>query len=356
MPTTTIDTFFACSLLVILVVAVMAGMPKILYPFLDGLAHKNDIERFQQLAQYILLNPGTPSDWGSNKNVVLTDFGLASNSALQPYVLDVDKVTRLNSQNIYAVNYAQLLDALRISNIALRIQIDPVFNTSITLVTSVNNGNSTSYFFEITTQNSGLGVVSNLMCYVVVGNYLDGTSSFTNSNGKANVTVTLPNNLDGNALLVVLAKAQVNPSIVSFGTYAFSHNSSPPKPNGTFIKLSPLDYRLNATFNYPNLQILGKYAISYGYWSNLTQLTNTTQSAQYAVPRFLDKSPTILVLTGLNGTEPFAEWVAYPQIPLRIGVNFDASNFRGSNVASFTYLVTIGGALYRLQITCREVS
>jgi hypothetical protein len=354
-PTTTIDTFFACSLLVILVVAVMAGMPKILYPFLDGLAHKNDVERFQQLAQYVLLNPGVPSDWGSNKSVSLTDFGLASISVLQPYGLDVDKVTRLNSQNIYAINYAQLLDALRISNIALRIQVDPIFNTSITLAASINNGNSTSYFFEIITQNSGLRVVSNLTCYVVVENYVDGLSSFTNSNGEANVTFTLPNTLNGNALLIVLAKAQVNPSMVSFGTYSFSHNSSSPKPNSTFIKLSPLGYRLNATFNYPNLQILGKYAFSYGYWSNLTQLTNTTQSAQYTVPRFLDKSPTILVLTGLNGTEPFAEWVVYPQIPLRIGVNFDASNFAGSNVASFTYLVAIGEALYKLQITCREV-
>lgn len=356
MPTTTIDTFFACSLLVILVVAVMAGMPKILYPFLDGLAHKNDVERFQQLAQYVLLNPGAPSDWGNNKNLSLTDFGLASNSAPKSYVLDVDKVTRLNSQNIYAVNYAQLLDALRISNIALRIQVDPVFDTSIALATSVNNGNSTSYFFEVITQNSGFSVVSDLMCYVVVGNYLGTSSSVTSSNGKANVTFTLPNNLGGNALLVVLAKAQVNPSIVSFGTYSFSHNSPPPKPNGTFIKLSPLDYGLNATFNYPDLQILGTYTFSYSYWNNLTLLTNTTQSAQYTVPRFLDKSPTILMLTGLNGTESFAEWVAYPQVPLRIGVNFDASNFSGSNVASFTYLVTIGEALYKLQITCREVN
>jgi len=267
----------------------------------------------------------------------------------------MDKVTRLNSQNAYAITYAELLDALKVSNIALRIQVRPIFNTTVNLVSSTNNGNETSYNFGIVTQNSGLAVVSNLTCYVVVRDYVDSLTSSTNHNGEVNATFTIPNSKNGSALLIVLAQAQANPSVVSFGVYSFGHNSSTPESNSTFVRLSPLNYVLNASFNFPNEQVLGKYAFSFSYWNNLTQLSNATQSAEYAIPRFLDKNPTILVLTGLNGTASFAEWVAYPQVPLEIGVNFDASTFLGSSVASFSYLVTINGALYELQIKCREV-
>jgi len=353
-PTTSIDTFFACSLLVILVVSTMAGLPKMLYPFLDGLAHKNDGERLQQLAQYILLSTGAPSDWGSNSAVSPTSFGLASDSVSSPYALDIDKVTRLNSRNSYAINYAQLLDALKVSKVALKIHVRTLFNTSIRLVSSSDNGNETNYSFEIVTENSGLAVVSDLSCYFVVKDYVDNLVSSTNSNGKANATFVVPNNVSGSALLAVFSRAQVDSSVVSLGVYAFGHNTSSPVADGTFARLSPLDYVLNASFLFPDEQVLGAYAFSFGYWANLTMLSNATQSAEYVVPRFLDKSATVLVFTGLNNTQTFAEWVAYPQVPLEIGVNFDSSTF-GASVVSFTYVVAINAALYELQIKCREV-
>lgn len=332
----------------------MAAMPRIMYPFLDGLAHRNDAERLQQLAQYILLSAGAPAGWGSSRSVLPTAFGLASNSTTQPYTLDVDKVTRLNSKNRYAINYAQLLDALKVSNIALKIQVQPLFNTSISLTSSMSDGNETSYNFEITTENSGLAIVSNLSCYLVIGHYVNGLVSSTNVNGKANMTFTVSNSMNGSALLVVFAKSNANSNVASFGVYLFAHNASVPEPNGTFTRLNPLSYVLNASFIYPQIQLTGAIAFSYGYWANLTMLSNATQTAEYAIPHFLDKSATILVLVGLNGTRSFAEWVAYPQIPLEIGVNFDSSSSK-SSVASFAYVVAINSALYELQIRCREV-
>lgn len=353
MPATTVDTFFACSLLVIIVVSTMAVMPKVMYPFMDGLAHKNDSERLQQLAQYILLSTGAPSDWGNSRSVVPSSFGLALNDTM-PYSLDTDKVTRLNSRNHYAITYAQLLDTLKVSNIALKISIQPAFNTSIALLSSVNNGNQTSYDFEIITKNSGLAVASDLSSYFVVRDYVDNTIFSTDSSGKGVASFTVSNNVNGNALLIVFARAKANPSVVSYGVYSFGHNASFPEPNETFTRLSPLNYVLNASFNYPDERVSSAYAFSYGYWANLTQLSNATQTVEYSFPRFLDKSATILVLTGFNSTESFAEWTAYPQIPLDIGVNFDFSTSKES-VASFTYTVTINSALYVLQIKCREV-
>jgi hypothetical protein len=325
-----------------------------LYPFLDGLAHRNDSERLQQLAQYILLSTGAPSYWGSNPAVSPTSFGLASDSVSSPYALDIDKVTRLNSRNSYTITYAQLLDALKVSKVALKIHVRTLFNTSIRLVSSNDNGNETSYSFEIVTDNSGLAVVSDLSCYLVVKDYVASLISSTNSSGKAIMAFTVPNNVSGSALLAVFARAQVDSNVVSFGVYAFGHNTSSPEANGTFARLSPLDYMLNASFNYSSEQVLGAYAFSYTYWANLIMLSNATQTIAYSIPRFLDKSATVLVLTGLNGTQTFAEWAAYPQVPLEIGVNFDSSTL-GASVVSFTYVVAINTALYELQIKCREV-
>jgi hypothetical protein len=353
LPATTIDTFFACTLLVILVVSAMAVMPKVMYPFMDGLAHKNDSERLQQLAQYILLSTGTPSDWGNSRSVVPSSFGLALNNTM-PYFLDADKVTRLNSRNRYAITYAQLLDALKVSNIALKISIQPIFNTSIALLSSVNNGNQTSYNFEVTTENSGLAVASDLSSYFVIRDYVDNTVISTDSSGIGVASFTVPNSVNGSALLIVFARAETDPSVVSYGVYSFGHNASVPEPNETFTRPSPLNHVLNASLNYPDERISSAYAFSYDYWTNLTQLSNATQTIEYAFPRFLDKSATILVLTGFNGTKSFAEWTAYPQVPLGMGINFDSSTSKG-DVASFTYIVTINSALYALQIKCREV-
>ncbi len=160
--------------------------------------------------------------------------------------------------------------------------------------------------------------------------------------------------MNGTACLIVLAKATVNPKIASFNVHSFSHNSQSLEEEGIFLTLTPLNHILNVSLNYPDLQIQKAYAFSHGYWANLTLLSNKTQKIDYSFPQFLDGSATILLLTGLNGTESFVEWIAYPQIPLSIGVNFDESNSK-SNIFSFVYVVTIKSALYEIQVRCRKV-
>jgi len=354
MPATSIDTFFACSLLVILVVSAMATMPRVVSPMLDGLANKNDVERLQQLAQYVVLSTGAPADWGSIPEVSPTDFGLASSNTTSPYALDVDKVTRLNSQNTYSITYARLLAELKANDVALNIHVQTVFNTSINLISCTDYGNDTTCTFEITTLNSGFAVISDLDCYLIIGDFVASSASFTNSTGNGIASFAIPSGVNESGLMIAFAKAQSNPSMVSFGVLSFENDFSVQQSNYTFAALSPLDDRLNTSYNYPNERTLGAYALSYSYWANLTMLSKVAQTEEYSFPRFLDQSITILVLTGLNGTESFAQWVAYPQVPLDIGVNFGSSTSEG-NVASFTYFVTIGSAIYKLQIACREV-
>jgi hypothetical protein len=331
----------------------MATLPRVMHPLMDGLSHRNDCEMFQQLAHHVLLNSGMPTDWGRNRSVSPSSFGLAS-SVSQPYTLDADKVTRLNSDNSFALTYAQVLDSLRISNIAFRLSVQTFFDTAISLVSSVDNGNETWYYFEVTTQNAGSAVVSNLSCYVVIVDFVNSTLSQTDAGGTATVALSVPNSANGTALLVVFAKAAKNPSMASFGVCSFSHRTSAPQENEIFARLSPLNCALNVTFNDADKETVGAYAFSYGYRVNLTILSNSTGTSEYSFPLFLDQSPTVLVLTGSNGTESFAEWVAYPMVPLEIGVNFDSST-ANSNVFSNAYVVAINGALYRLRMECRRV-
>jgi len=339
---------------VILAVLAMASLPKVLYPYMDRIDDQGTDEQLQQLAQYIVLNAGEPANWGRRPDISLNNFGLAVENTLEPYLLDADKVTRLNSKNSYSITYAQFLDALNMDNVALQIRIQPLFETSTELLSVNAEDDGINYNFEVTTHKSGIPITANLSCYLAIADYLNSSFYLTNSNGKANVTFTLPSSLSGTASLVVLAKATVNPKIARFNIYSFSHNTQFIQEEGTFLTPNPLNHTLNVSFNQPNLQIQKAYAFSYGYWANLTLLLNTTQTAEYSFPQFLDESATILLLTGSNGTESFVEWVVYPQIPLDIGVNFDASNSK-SDVFSFTYVVTINSALYEVQVRCRKV-
>jgi hypothetical protein len=67
--------------------------------------------------------------------------------------------------------------------------------------------------------------------------------------------------------------------------------------------------------------------------------------SSYALTDFTDASPTIIVLQGTNGTADFAEWVAYPQVPMEFGADFSRSE---TNL--YIYPVTIDGALYKLTL------
>jgi len=339
---------------VILAVLAMASLPKVLYPYIEIVDDQSTEEQLQQLAQYIMFNIGEPANWGSNPHIFPNDFGLAAEGITESYFLDADKVTRMNGENSYAITYAQILDALNTDNVALQIRVQPLFETSIELLSADDEGDKTNYNFEVTTQKSGAPVTANLSCYLAIADHLDSSFCLTNSNGKANVTFALPNSLNGTACLVVLAQATVNPKIASFNVYSFNHNAQSVKEEGTFLTLNPLNHMLNASLNYPNLQIQKAYAFSHGYWADLTLFSNKTQTIDYSFPQFVDESATILLLTGSNSTQSFAEWVAYPQIPLSIGVNFDASTSK-ADVFSFTYVVTVNYALCEIHVRCRKV-
>ncbi len=345
MPASSVDTFLACSIMIVLVLSSMAGLSRTLHPYLNDLSQKNDAELYQQLTKYMLLNPGVPADWGVMSGVAPSSLGLALAGSLNPYELDIDKVSRLNNENVHSITYPQLLESAGIHDAALRIEIKTLFDLSINLTSSLAGQNETTYNFDVSTKKSGLPISATLRCYVVAKNHVQSVNSSTSSDGNGSIGVTIPNSANGTALLIAFAKAQ--PKMMAFNVYFFSHNSSTPKPNGTFMRLSPLNYVLNVSFSYPQEETLMAKVFTYSYSFNLTQITADSQTAQYSVPRLLDSSPMILVITGFNGSSHFAEWVSYPQIPLGMGADMDGSN-HGSRIVSLTYVVSVNFVLYEL--------
>jgi hypothetical protein len=344
MPTISVDTFFACSLMVLLVLSAMATTSKLLYPHINNVVNDNIAQRYAEISKYLLLNAGAPSDWGQNCQTIPETFGLARADSSNAYDLDVDKVSRLNTENLYAVSYAQIFTALRMPDVSFRIEIKPIFEVAINLTATLEAANETTYQFEISAERCGVPIQAELECYVIAENYLETNHAYA-SDGKAYVNITLSNDVEGSALFVAFAKAVCNSKIVSFGTYTFAHNSAEPKPKGTFLRLSPLNYTLTASFIYLGINLSKTYALTIGYYSNLTQTVSDNQSATYSLPHFLDSSPTLIVVTGWNSTTFFTEWTAYPQIPLETGANF-ADSVTLSNVFTNTYTVTINSALY----------
>lgn len=347
MPASSIDTFLACSIMIVLVLSAMVSTSNILRPSMNELLHRNDAERFQQLAQHLLLNTGAPTNWGSLRDVVPDSLGLADSAASQPYQLDIDKVSRLNSQNIYSLSYSQLWQSFGVSDVSFRIEIKTLFNLSTTLISTTSRVNDTTYQFELYAEKSGAPVLACLHSYIVARDYINSFTSSTSSNGHSSILVTIPNSLNGTATLLTFAKAESNPQIVAFNVYTFSHNSSEPLPNRTFTRQNPLNYILNVAFTYPSEEVLKTQVFTYNYNFSLIEKSRNAQTVEYCIPRLLDASPMLLVITGLNQSSSFAEWSSYPQVPLETGADFDESD-NGAKAVSFSHIVTINSALYEI--------
>lgn len=346
MPTISVDTFFACSLMVMVVVASMAGVAKLIQPYLTEISEVNEQDYLRELSKFLLLNEGSPRDWGQQTSVPKV-FGLAKSNASIPYELDIDKVSRLNRENSYAVTYSQLLEALGVDETALKIEVKTLFNVSIQLVSNTSNGDETSYTFQVSTSKSGLPVAAEVRCYIVARNFVAHSTLNTSSDGAGNITLSIPNSSNGTALLIAFAKSTFNFRVVSFNIYAFGHLSSDPLPNQTFTELSPLNYTLHVSFVYPNENLSNVYVFTHNYHFNLTEI----ESGVYQIPNLRDISPMILTVAGSNASTYFVEWVSYPQIPLETGASFSSSEG-----IAFVYPVVVHQVLYECKITCAGAS
>jgi hypothetical protein len=345
MPTVSIDTFFACSLLVSVALLATASLAGTMQTQIDGMQDLNKQDYLRTVADQIVLNCGNPVDWGSGTTVP-SSFGLHSNGASNLYELDIDKITRLNGQSNYSLSYFEVSKAARLNNLALGIKLSQMLSIAITLSANTTTGDTTTYTFMIQVSQTQGPVSAGLHCYMVAKDFLTDVYNATSSSGVGYANFEIPNSSNGPALLIVFARASFDEGLTAYEAYSFAHLSEAPSPNHTFLGLSPLNNTLNLDSNVPDATVDDGYAFSYAYQSNLTATSNNS----YAIPAFLDKSPTVLVISGHTSNASFVEWTAYPDIPLQFGADFENSE---ENV--FVYTVTINDAFYKLTLTFGDV-
>jgi len=350
MPSASMETLLACYIMTVLILSSMVGMSVLVHPYLESQLSRYSVDSSRSLAEYWLLNPGSPSDWGATLNVNLTAFGLAKSNFQVPFDLDIDKVTRLNQENKYHLSLFEVFTALGTDDRAVRIRITPIFDVDLNLTSQNVESNSTVYTFKVSTKRLNLPVTATLHCYVIVEDYVDAVTSTVQ--GEGFIEVEIPNSLNGTALLIAFARAE--PRAISFNVYSFRHNTSEgPNQRGTFIRLSPLNYTLYAEHLFPEESITSVKVFTYSYNFDLSKNSEEGLTETYTIPRLLEASPMILVVTGTNGSRSFAEWVAYPQIPLDFGSSFEGER-SASNSLSCVFVVTINSALYECRITLGE--
>jgi hypothetical protein len=345
MPANSIDTFFACTLVVSVALIATAFLAGTMHTQISSMQDLNKQDYLQTIADHIASGCGAPTDWGSSGSIP-DSFGLSASNAAGLWILDTDKVTRLNSQNIYALAYPQVSQAAKLNNIAFGASIAQMLQIEITPLSNSTTGDVSSYTFQVAVSGDAGPVNANLHYYAVAHDFENMASNATSSQGIGEVTVELPSSARGPALLVVFARATFDDSLTVYAVYPFVHLSGDLEPNRTFLTLSPLNNTLTVNSTYPNTTVENAYAFSYSYQTNLTSASNSS----YTFPAFTDKSPTVLVTQGTNGTLQFNEWTAYPQIPVNFGADFSQSE---TNV--FTYPVTINDVLYRLTLRFGDV-
>jgi hypothetical protein len=342
LPSSSFDTFFACT---IIVAVALIGMSFLGSTMQTRIASTQDINKdsyLKAISDHLITNPGSPIEWGTS-GALPVDFGLASSLSHGDYELDLDKICRLNSLNNYSLSYLDLSKAAKL-NMALGITASQLLTVNIMQSSNFTVGSNTSFTFQISANIDSKPASASLHCYFAANTYLTEVDSSIPNEGVSQVTVQIPTLETENTLLIAFARASIDDRITSYAIYNLASSTQESSPSSTNLALSPLDYTLS--FNDTSLRVLKGYVLSYSYEQSLPSPVGSTA----AIPKLLDKSPIVIFVEGLNGTDHFQDWTVYPQIPLKIGANFDDSE---QNI--FSYIVTIKGVLYRLDVSLGDL-
>jgi hypothetical protein len=344
-PTSSIDTFFACSLIVSVAIIATAFLAGTMQTQINNMQDLNQQDYLRNISDHIVTSCGDPTNWGSTSNVP-TSFGLSTNNIDSLYELDADKITRLNSLNEYALSYYSAFTAARLNNIAFGVSVSQILDVNIELIENSTLGNVTEYTFQILVSQDTGPVRADVHSYIIADNFLGTASNNTSDLGIGKMAVDIPNSSSGPSTLLVFARAAYDDRLTCFSVFSFQHSSENPQTNQSFVSLSPLNYTLNLRTNYPSTTINNVYAFTYTHQSNLTFSSKNS----YPIPGFIDKSPIVLLVQGKNGTTSFNEWTAYPEVPLSFGADFSHSE-----INAFVYPITINEVLYKLTLLFGDV-
>jgi len=147
------DHLLAVVLVGAIFVAAVAALPNVGYVSLLSVDQQQMRNLALDVLKTMLLDAGYPTDWGSYQvftNSTVQRFGLALDDSSSFYVLDPDKVSRLNLDNPAGfVGYETIRDRLRLQGYGFDLRITPPFNVTI------NDGNPV----DLATMRNGVKVL-----------------------------------------------------------------------------------------------------------------------------------------------------------------------------------------------------
>jgi hypothetical protein len=77
----------------------------------------------------ILLGVGSPANWGSAPSTAVEEFGLARSSPFSKYILDTDKVQRIDPEGPWSLTYEQVKDLLKLQGYEFNLTFYRPFTT-----------------------------------------------------------------------------------------------------------------------------------------------------------------------------------------------------------------------------------
>lgn len=345
MPGSSIDTFFACIILVAAAVIATSFMAGTLYSRINAVQDVNQDSYLKAIADRLIADAGNPTDWGT-KNGVPTDFGLAVSNPSIPFELDQDKISRLNGLNNKSLSYFGIIQSAKLYNIALKIAVSQVMDVSIQQTKNVTGGGNISFTFSIAANTNSIQTSATMHGYVRAQDYQAEIPSTLMASGSCKITVPIPTAKVDNALMVIFARSNIDERVTSYAIYSFNQAIQQITPSGHSFGLSPLNYALSFNNSAPGLSLSRVDILSYSYQQAITSF----QGSQCNIPRWVEPSPIIVIASGTNGGVFLEEWTAYPQIPVQTGAGFQNSE---QNI--YSYLVSVNRVLYRVDISLGEV-
>jgi len=335
--------FFACTVLVAAALIGTAFLSSTMQARIESTQDINKGTYLKAIADHLITNTGLPVDWGTNSGVPV-NFGLAKSNSSAPYDLDIDKISRLSSFCNTSLSTFDLATSSKLTKIALSISISQIMTLNIEQTSNYTSGNEIYVTLKVSTIIDSKPAIASLHCYVIANGYYEMINGSSSSSGVGSITVQVPLASVDNALLLVFAQSTFDDRVTSYGVYNFAHSIQVTVPSQSLQ--SPKDYTLHFSTNSSVVNQNG-YAFSY---SAEQALEYARGKAQCQVPRLVDSSPLVIVMCGLEDGLLIEEWTAYPQVPLKAGVNF-----AGQEQNVFSYIVTVNGVLYRLDLSLGDL-
>jgi hypothetical protein len=257
--------------------------------------------------------------------------------------LDIDKISRLANFCNTSLSAFDLATSAKLTNIALDISISQIMTLVVEQTSNYTSGSAIYFTFTISTIIDSKPTSASLHCYVIANGNFDMLSCSSN-NGVGSITVQVPLGSAESALLLIFARSSFDDRLTSYCVYNFADSMQVAVPSQSLQ--TPKDYTLNFS---ANSSVVNQNGFVFSY-STKQALAYTRGTVQCQFPSLVDNSPMVIVMCGLENGLPVEEWTAYPQVPLKAGVNF-----AGQEQNVFSYIVTVNGVLYRLDLSLGDL-